>query len=102
MNVELEIGVGRDRTASGRARAISELRWDMDLVAAVLAHLDQRLRKSGDDLPDEHWDRSLAGVAVEHTAVLEPAFIVDQDSVLRADQRARPGLDGFDLHCAAL
>src|SRR6476469_7238345 len=101
MDVEVEVRVGRDRTAGGRLMPVAELGRDMDLVMAAFLHPHQRLRETRDGLAGEDRDRSLTGARIESLAVLEAALVVDQHSVLRRDQRAAAGRDGFDLDGAA-
>src|SRR4051812_21899741 len=69
----------------------------MDAVAPALLHLYPRLGEARNHLADHHRHRGPALARIEHRAVFEPAFIIDQHTVLRADPRARTGLDGLDL-----
>ena len=101
MDVELEVRVGRDRPARGRLMAVAELGRDVDLVAAAFLHLGKRLGEAGDGLAGEDRNGAFAGARIEHLAVLEASFIVDQDAVLGRDQRPASRSDGFDLDGAA-
>ena len=99
LNIELELGVGRDSGLIGIA--ISEVRRDPDAIAAALLHHRQRFRESGNGLARRDRLRAAVGrAAVEHGAVEKPAFIVDQDRVIAGDDRSAAGFDGAEDQAA--
>ena len=93
VDVEIEVGVGADRAAGGRALAIGELARDMDLVAAALLHLLQRFGEAGDDLPTGIIGADRRGRRWCRTPCRRrAAFIFDQHAVDRPIERASPAL----------